>query len=122
MKNIGVHYVVLKPNMTSTEPHFHEKEEEALFVISGNGIANIDNQEIEIEAGDFISYPCNGLHHSITNNSESFDLTYIIFGEKSPLDICVYPKIDKALIRTEKAANLINDYSKIVNIRKSKKK
>ncbi len=116
LKNIGVHYVVLRPNTESTEPHFHHAEEEAIFIISGSGVANIEGQQVAIKKGDFVAYPCNGLYHSIRNDSKS-DLIYLILGEKSALDLCVYPKSDKALIRTKHSSNLVNDYSHCPNVR-----
>ena len=44
--------------------HFHQEHSENLVVIEGSAIMTLDNEELEIKAGDFINIP-KGTNHSV---------------------------------------------------------
>ncbi|NEP46512.1 MAG: cupin domain-containing protein, partial [Okeania sp. SIO2H7] len=54
MKNLGIRLVRVEPGKETTQFHFHYHEEEFIYIISGKGIAQIGEHEVEIAAGDFM--------------------------------------------------------------------
>ena len=69
LKRLGIHQVRLAPGRDSTTHHYHEADEEFLYIISGNGIAKIGAEEFKVHAGDFMGFPSPSLPHSMHNNS-----------------------------------------------------
>ena len=65
LKRLGIHQVRLAPGRDSTTHHYHEADEEFLYIISGNGIAKIGTEEFEVCAGDFMGFPSPSLPHSM---------------------------------------------------------
>ena len=51
MKRLGIHLVHLQPGHESTEFHYHDADEEFLYVLSGRGIAEIGDERFEVGPG-----------------------------------------------------------------------
>ena len=49
-------------------------------MLSGRGIARIDDHEYEVSAGDFMGFPTPSVAHHLTNPFDE-DLTYLMGGE-----------------------------------------
>ena len=56
MQRIGIHLVRLPPGRDSTEFHYHDSDEEFLYVLSGRGIAEIGDERLEVGPGDFMGF------------------------------------------------------------------
>lgn len=98
LKSLGVHIITVEPGHFTTEHHFHHIDEEAIYVLSGTGIATIGDEEIHISKGDFLGFPTNGIAHSIfVTGSEA--LQCLVIGNKTTTDICDYPRQGKRLYR-----------------------
>ena len=65
MKNLGIRLVRIEPGKETTQFHFHYHEEEFLYIISGKGIAQIGEEEVEIAAGDFMGFTAPSLPLSL---------------------------------------------------------
>jgi uncharacterized cupin superfamily protein len=53
----GVSWVRIPPGKESFVYHAHYREEEWIYIISGRGVAEIDGEEFEVAAGDFMGFP-----------------------------------------------------------------
>jgi uncharacterized cupin superfamily protein len=91
LTGLGFHIVEIEPGRDSTEYHYHHDEDEAVYVLSGQGRTSIGNETIPVEAGDFIGYRKRGLPHVITNSGDG-PLRYIIVGERLSHDAVDYPR------------------------------
>jgi uncharacterized cupin superfamily protein len=98
MSQIGVHLVRIEPGKETTQFHFHHCEEEFLYILSGRGIADIGDQQIEVSAGDFMGFTAPSLPHALKNPFDE-DLVYLMVGDRKEFDLCDYPRIQKRLIR-----------------------
>ena len=87
----GVHLVHLKPGDLSSEHHFHEGDEEFLYILSGSGLAFIGDEQFDVGPGDFMAFPKNSPPHHMTNPANE-DLVYLVGGTRSRIDICNYPR------------------------------
>ena len=85
------------PPLKSAYPyHYHHKNEETFFVLSGEGILKTPDGERKVAAGELIFCPTGPAGaHKLTNSSETENLVYIDFDAVHDVDIAVYPDSDK---------------------------
>jgi mannose-6-phosphate isomerase-like protein (cupin superfamily) len=68
--------VVVPPDSTIGF-HKHGENEEMYIVLEGNGLMNIENEEIPVSKGDMILNPGGGRHGLVNNSAENIDLLVI---------------------------------------------
>ncbi|MDX1382090.1 MAG: cupin domain-containing protein [Thermoanaerobaculia bacterium] len=90
-EDMGVHLVHLKPGDLSSEHHFHEEDEEFVYLLSGRATAFIGDESFEVEAGDFMAFPKHSPPHHMHNPHDE-DLVYLVGGTRAPIDVCNYPR------------------------------
>lgn len=98
MERIGVHLVRLEPGRDSTQHHYHDADEEFLYVLSGRGVAHIGDASYEIGPGDFMGFPAPSPAHSLTNPFDE-DLVYLMGGERNAVDTVHYPRIRRSMLK-----------------------
>lgn len=98
LERIGVHLVRLAPGRDSTQHHYHDADEEFIYVVSGRGIAFIGEDRFEIGAGDFMGFPAPSPAHSMTNPYDE-DLVYLVGGERNAVDAVHYPRIRRTMLK-----------------------
>ena len=98
LAHIGVHIVRLEPGRESTQFHYHDGEEEFLYVLSGRGIAEIGDTRQEVGPGDFMGFPRGSAAHALSNPFTE-DLVYLMGGEHNPLDVVHYPRIQRSMLK-----------------------
>ena len=105
MSRAHVTLVHLPPGKDSFAYHAHALEEEWIYILSGRGIAEIDGEETEVGAGDFMGFATPSVAHLLRNPFD-VDLVYLMGGENLPLDLLDYPKLGKryALVQGEGGA------------------
>jgi uncharacterized cupin superfamily protein len=98
LQRIGVHIVRLEPGRESTQFHFHDADEEFLYVLQGRGIAEIGDESFEVGPGDFMGFATPSQPHTLTNPFNE-DLVYLMAGERNPNDVVHYPRIRRTMIK-----------------------
>ncbi|MEM7726369.1 MAG: cupin domain-containing protein [Cyanobacteria bacterium P01_A01_bin.45] len=98
LERIGFYLATIHPGKESFVYHSHEFEEEFIYILSGKGIAEIDNQEFEIEPGDFMGFPTPSVAHHIRNPFEE-DLIYLVGGENHQYEVVDFPHLEKRMFR-----------------------
>ncbi|HEX7037964.1 MAG TPA: cupin domain-containing protein [Pseudomonadales bacterium] len=98
MQRIGLHLIRLEPGRDSTQHHYHDADEEFIYVLAGRGIARIGEQRFEIGPGDFMGFPAPSPAHSLTNPFDE-DLVYLVGGERNPVDAVHYPLIRRTMTK-----------------------
>ena len=85
------------PPMKSAYPyHYHLKNEETFYIISGEGILKTPEGERRVSAGDLLFFPANESGaHRLTNTSATDKLMYIDFDVIHDVDVTVYPDSGK---------------------------
>ncbi|MDF1800472.1 MAG: cupin domain-containing protein [Planctomycetota bacterium] len=102
-KQLGYCVVALDPGRASCPYHFHHSEEELFHVLSGVGVLRQGDsegeEEVELRAGDFVSFPAGtGIAHQFLNRS-SAPFVYLAVSNRVAADVCEYPDSDKLLVR-----------------------
>ena len=74
--------------------HFHYKNEETLYIISGKGSLKTPTGEKKVIAGDFLFFPANrNGAHKLINTSRTEKLVYINFSTTHDKDVVAYPDL-----------------------------
>ena len=86
----------IPPSKSAYPYHFHHKNEETYYILSGEGVLKTPEGERTVSAGDFLFFPAGPEGaHKLTNTSETEQLVYIDFDVVHDIDIAVYPDSDK---------------------------
>src|SRR5215212_1849192 len=80
----GVNHVTLEPGSISALRHWHEAEEEFVYVLSGELTLIDDNGEHALEQGSFAGFSagCANAHH-LVNRSSALAI-FIVVGSRKP--------------------------------------
>jgi uncharacterized cupin superfamily protein len=98
LSRIGVSLVRIPPGKESFVYHSHYREEEWIYIISGHGIAEIDDEEFEVSTGDFMGFPTPSVAHHLRNPYEE-DLLYLVGGENRDVEVADFPRLSKRTLR-----------------------
>jgi uncharacterized cupin superfamily protein len=94
--NLGVHMMTVMPGREYAEYHRHLYEEQSFFILSGRGLAIIEEQDYAIGPGDFLGFPKKGVAHTILNNGDE-PLVMLSARVNLEQDVCDYPRKKKRL-------------------------
>lgn len=87
----GCYIQTLLPGARSSERHWHNNEDEFLFVLTGQATVVDDQGSHTLGPLDAAAWPfgvANG--HHVLNQSDA-PVTYVILGSRVALDVCTYP-------------------------------
>ena len=95
-KNTLVSVYEIPPGKAAYPYHFHHKNEETFYILSGEGILKTPQGERRVGAGELLFFPAGPEGaHKLTNASRTENLVYIDFDVVHDIDIAVYPDSDK---------------------------
>ncbi|MWV40478.1 cupin domain-containing protein [Natrialba sp. INN-245] len=92
---LGCSLYELPPGERSWPYHYHTGNDEAVFVLDGEGVLRCEDGETSLEAGDFVAFPtAEEGAHQIVNDGDT-PLRYLMVSTMNEPDITVYPEMDK---------------------------
>lgn len=95
-KNTVVSIYEIPPGKAAYPYHYHHKNEETFYILSGEGLLRTPDGERKVTAGEFLFCPTGAQGaHKLTNCSETEDLVYIDFDVVHDVDVAVYPDSQK---------------------------
>ena len=97
LTQFGAYVETLMPGSRSSNRHWHESEDEFLYMIAGEAVVIENDGEHAIAAGDSVCWPAgepNG--HQLVNRSNA-PCTYVIVGARAPYDVVHYPDLGRVL-------------------------
>ncbi len=98
----GVNLTRLKPGAASSQRHWHENEDELIFVLEGEIVLIEDEGEILLRPGDAAGFKAgvaNG--HQLVNKSAR-EALYLEIGTRAPTERAHYPDVDLAAEKDER--------------------
>lgn len=107
MQRLGISEGRLPPGGEAFVYHSHATEEEFLYILEGRGQLRVDNETVEVTAGDFIAFPTPSAAHQLTNPF-SETLVYLMGGEHHAAEVADFPDHHKRLFRTSTDAYIVN--------------
>jgi uncharacterized cupin superfamily protein len=104
LTQFGVNICTLKPGAASSQRHWHEKEDELVYVLEGEVVLCEDGGETVLKAGEAAAWKAglpNG--HCLVNRSNR-DAIFIEIGARAPAERAYYSDIDMMVVRDETGA------------------
>ena len=93
--DIGCSLYELPPGKCSWPYHYHTANEEAIYVLAGEGTLRTADGEHTLEAGDYVSLPADESGgHRVVNDGEA-PLRYLAVSTMREPDVTIYPEMDK---------------------------
>ena len=102
LSQFGVNLCTLKPGAASSQRHWHENEDEFVYVLQGEVVLVEDGGETVLKAGDAAAWQAgvaNG--HCIVNRSNS-DAVFLEVGTRAKSECAHYSDIDMMVTRDDK--------------------
>ena len=104
LDQFGVNLTTLKPGAASALRHWHEKEDELVYVLEGEVVLIEDDGETVLKSGDAAGFKANVRNgHHLVNKSNS-DAVYLEIGTRARHERAEYPDIDLLVIRDDNGA------------------
>jgi uncharacterized cupin superfamily protein len=100
LSQFGVNHVTLEPGARTASRHWHEAEDEFVYVLSGDPTLVDENGRHELNAGSIVGFPAGvpNAHHVLNETSEPAVL--IVVGSRRPgKETIHYPDDDFGPIR-----------------------
>lgn len=97
-RKIGVSYEELAPGKQSVPFHYHLVEEEHIVALEGEATLRLGDERYTLKAGDYVGFPAGQrAGHCLINESDK-PFRFIMIGDRSPNEVCVYPDSGKVMI------------------------
>jgi uncharacterized cupin superfamily protein len=104
LTHFGVNICTLKPGAASSQRHWHENEDEFVYVLEGEVVLREDDGDTVLKPGDAAAWKAgvpNG--HCLINHSDR-DAVFIEVGTRASTERAHYSEIDMMVVRDEKGA------------------
>lgn len=99
LTQFGAFLETLPPGSFSSHKHWHEKEDEFIFVIAGTVTLNEDDSLTEMRPGDAATFKAGvAVGHRLENRSDA-PVSYLVVGTRSPDDVVHYTDKDLHLTK-----------------------
>lgn len=97
ISQFGAYEQTLEPGARSSKRHWHEQEDEFLYMLSGEAVLIENDGEHILCPGDAACWPAGiaNAHHLINRSSQP--CSYLIVGTRPAHDVCHYPDIGHTL-------------------------
>lgn len=93
-KGIGASWFEIQPGKKAFPHHFHLANEEAVFVLEGEGVLRLGDEEHRLRAGDYVAFPPGPPGHQIVNRG-TVPLRYLALSTMREPEVAVYPDSKK---------------------------
>ena len=93
-KGLGVSWFELQPGKKAFPLHFHLANDEAVFVLEGEGVLRLGEEEQPLRAGEFVAFAPGPPGHQIINRSQA-PLRYLAISTMREPEVAVYPDSKK---------------------------
>jgi len=94
LDQFGVNLTTLKPGAWSAQRHWHEAEDELIYMLEGEVVLCEDGGETMLRPGDAAGWKANGGDGHCLVNRSSQDAVYLEIGTRAKRDRVEYPDID----------------------------
>ncbi len=104
LDQFGVNLTTLKSGASSALRHWHEKEDELIYILEGEVVLIEDEGETVLKPGDAAGFKANDPngHHLV--NKSGRDAVLLEIGTRSKHERAEYPDVDLLVIRDDKGS------------------
>jgi uncharacterized cupin superfamily protein len=102
LDQFGVNLTTLKPGAASALRHWHEMEDEFVYVVEGEIVLVENDGETVLKPGDAAGFKANnGIGHHLINRSDR-NAVYLEVGTRAKYERVDYPDVDLKVVRDDK--------------------
>jgi uncharacterized cupin superfamily protein len=95
LTQFGAHVETLEPGSRSSNRHWHEEEDEFLYVVSGEATVIEEDGAHVLGPGDAACWPAGAANaHQVVNRSDA-PCTYLIVGTRMAREVIHYPDLGR---------------------------
>ena len=99
-KEIGCSIFRVPPGKSAFPAHRHFHNEEAYYILEGEGILRYGEKRVPITAGDYVALPARGPAHQLIGG-EANELVYLCISTNFGIEIAEYPDSKKIGVLVE---------------------
>ncbi len=114
LTQIGVYLETLHPGAQSSDRHWHEAEDELLYVLSGEITVTDNHGPHLLTAGDAVAWPHGAPNAHHVKNLRAKPASYLILGSRVARDICHYPDTGRRQVNLDSAWQVEDSVGKIL--------
>jgi len=119
LAQFGVNLTRLEPGAASALRHWHENEDEFVYVLEGEITLVEDHGEIVLKPGDAAGWKADSrIGHCLINRTQK-DAVYIEVGTRAPHETAVYPDIDMRAERDKTGQRYVKKTGEPYPVRKA---
>jgi uncharacterized cupin superfamily protein len=108
LTQFGVNLTRLKPGAASALRHWHENEDEFVYILAGELVLIEDGGETIMRPGDCAGFKANVANgHHLVNRAER-DALYLEVGTRAKSERAHYPDVDLSFERDETGARILH--------------
>ena len=97
LSRFGVRHQTLAPGARTSERHWHEEEDEFLYVLAGEVTVIENDGPHRLGPGDFCCWPAGVPNaHTVENRSDA-PCSFLVMGSRPRDDVCHYPDSGRRL-------------------------
>lgn len=101
LTQFGVNLTRLKPCAVSAHRHWHDNEDEFVYIVEGEVVLIENDGETVLRAGDCAGWKAGlPVGHCLVNRSDK-DAAFIEIGTRAPVEQCHYPDVDLHMKKDE---------------------
>ena len=102
LDQFGVNLTTLRPGAASALRHWHEKEDEFVYIVEGELVLIEDGGETVLKAGDAAAFKANsGDGHHLVNRTTR-EALFLEIGTRSKHERVEYPDVDLLVVRDDR--------------------
>ncbi|MFZ3357282.1 MAG: cupin domain-containing protein [Xanthobacteraceae bacterium] len=102
LDQFGVNLTTLRPGAASALRHWHENEDELVYILEGEVVLVEDDGECVLKPGDAAGFKANSRNgHQLVNRS-AHNAVYLEIGTRSKHERVAYPDVDLMVVRDDK--------------------
>lgn len=97
LTQFGAHVETLPPGSSSSIKHWHENEDEMVYILEGEATLTEGDDETVLRRGDAATFKAGvPIGHRVTNHSQSL-VRYLVVGTRADKDKITYPDHNRIL-------------------------
>jgi uncharacterized cupin superfamily protein len=99
LTQFGVNVCTLRPGAQSSIRHWHENEDEFVYVLAGEVVLHEDDGETVLRPGDAAAWKAGVTNGHCLINRSGHDAVILEIGTRAPADKADYPDLDMKVVR-----------------------
>ncbi|WP_341366106.1 cupin domain-containing protein [Yoonia sp. BS5-3] len=97
LTQFGAFEEILPPGSSSSIKHWHQTEDEMVYILQGEVTLHLGPDTIIMRPGEAATFKAGDpVGHCLTNNSGA-EVRYLVIGTRAPVDVVTYPDHDRVL-------------------------